>query len=85
MAQLRTLDAEDLGQVIKRSRRIVLRVARERPNELPPQLRRVGREPLWLEEDVLAWLRGEQVRAVAETRPRGRPRRLPAGAGGLAK
>lgn len=83
--ELKTLDAEDLARVLRKTRRVVMRDRRTHPERLPPEARRVGREPLWIESDVEAWLRGESLPnpaeatepATVEVRRRGRPRRTP--------
>lgn len=78
---LNTLAAADLAAILKRPRAAILRRLRENPDSLPPPLRRIGREPLWLAQEVHDWLladrhsTSEEVPEVHATRrSRGRPR-----------
>lgn len=76
----RILDAEGLAALIPgRSARTILCDIHRRPNTLPPPLRLPGhRRPLWLESDVLRWVRSfavypDQLDPARPKRGRGRP------------
>lgn len=79
---LNTLSATQLAAILHRSRTAILRGLREHPDRYPPPLRRVGREPLWLAEEVHDWLLADRTPAPPpaasiglEKRGRGRPRK----------
>jgi len=76
-----TWDVGDLAEVIKKSRPVVHRILKTDPDLLPPPARRIGRVYLWLPDEVMAWLRGEErpsspaVVCPPAKRGRGRPRK----------
>jgi len=55
---LKTLGPEDLAPLLRRSAETIKVDCRRRPESLPPRLKIPGSNRLmWLEEDVVKWLR----------------------------
>ena len=75
---LETLGLTELAQILKKSRRTVQNDLTRAPDRLPPQTRRVGRQPLWLVDDVKNWLQEPSsivIPILQKEVRRGRPRK----------
>ena len=73
-----TWDTDDLAAVLRKSKPVLHRLLKTRPDQLPPPARRVGKYYLWIPVDVIAWLRkGSSSEASEQTvkQARGRPRK----------
>jgi predicted DNA-binding transcriptional regulator AlpA len=59
MSEVKTLTPEDLSPLLGRAVSTIKTDARRKPESLPPRLRIPGsKKLLWLESDVVEWLRG---------------------------
>lgn len=79
-----TIGVDELSIIVRQSRSVVLRTMRLNPERLPHPARRVGRNYIWLPDEVESWLRaGSQAAhqpsiaapAPGQKRGRGRPRK----------
>jgi hypothetical protein len=75
--KIETLGLTELAQILKKSRRTLQNDLTRAPDRLPPQVRRVGRQPLWLVDDVKNWLQqpNSTPLEIKEKPRRGRPRK----------
>ena len=72
-AAFRTLDAHDLGELLRKTASSVQADLSRAPHRLPPPIRIEGGGcALWLESRVLAWLQEREVKVSASPQ-RGRP------------
>ena len=59
MSDVKTLTAEDLAPLLGRAVSTIKTDSRRKPESLPPRLRIPGSNRLlWLESDVIEWLKG---------------------------
>lgn len=84
LSQVRTLGVDELSIILQQSRAVVLRTIRLNPDRLPRPARRVGRNYIWLPDQVESWLRAGSPAAHqpslgapvhGQKRGRGRPRK----------
>lgn len=82
---VRTLGVDEISHLVRQSRAVVLRTLRTHPDRLPRPAKRVGRNYLWLPDEVESWLRAgrssiiqtgpDTLTAGQQRRGRGRPRK----------
>lgn len=59
-----TLTAQDLAEILHLNHRTVINRVNANPESLPPPIRLPGnKQPLWLPQDVQAWLESHRVSA----------------------
>jgi hypothetical protein len=76
MDQIITLGLTELAQILKKSRRSVGNDVSRAPWRLPPPIRRCGKQPLWLFDDVKKWLsEPDQPQPDALKKGPGRPKK----------
>lgn len=83
--QVRTLGVDEISHLVRQSRAVVLRTLRTHPDRLPKPAKRVGRNYLWLPDEVESWLRAGRSSIIQtgpdtltpgqQKRSRGRPRK----------
>ena len=83
--QVRTLGVDEISHLVRQSRAVVLRTLRTHPDRLPKPAKRVGRNYLWLPDEVESWLRAGRSSIIQtgpdtltpgqQRRGRGRPRK----------
>lgn len=77
-----TLDAAQLAVILHRTRRTVILDLTRAPDRLPRPARRVGKQPIWILNDVFNWLRQEtqpepeELQKPPKSCP-GRPSKIP--------
>ncbi len=58
---IKTIGVDELAKLLHRSPETIRSDARRRPNTLPPMLRiPKTRRLLWLEEDVIVWMKAKR-------------------------
>ena len=82
---VRTLGVDEISRIVRQSRSVVLRTLRTHPDRLPKPAKRVGRNYLWLPDEVESWLRAGRSSIIQtgpdtltpgqQKRSRGRPRK----------
>ena len=84
LSLVQTLGVDELSTIVRQSRSVVLRTLRLHPDRLPLPARRVGRNYIWLSDQVESWLRAGSpttyqpslsVPVPGRKRGRGRPRK----------
>lgn len=73
-SSLRAIRVRELAQMLGLTEKTVARYVTEFPNRLPPRLNVPGRRVVWLEEDVLTWLRKCKEKPKRPERPRNNPK-----------
>jgi hypothetical protein len=59
ISSFKTLDARDLGVILRKTHQSIKNDLSRAPHRLPPPIKTTGRRTLWLEHRVLEWLEAQ--------------------------